>query len=142
MTSSEHQNPLYLNLELELGPGSEAIRLLELLPGTGDGPVEARLFCVQKPQDRPYEALSYTWGAKVKSRTIQVNGQLVHVNDNLFNALVSLRLEDRSRTLWVDALCINQKDNAEKQAQVAMMGTIYHETDTVLIFLGMPTAQS
>ena len=59
---SEYQHPLYLKQELGLGPGSEAIRLLELLPGIGDGLVETRLFCVQNPQDRPYAALSYTWG--------------------------------------------------------------------------------
>jgi len=40
--------------------------------------------------------------------------------------------------LWVDALSINQDDEAEKAVQVAMMGDIYHAAESVIIWLGHP----
>jgi hypothetical protein len=47
-------------------------------------------------------------------------------------------LEERTARsyLWIDALCINQKDEEEKTAQVTMMRQIYETADTVLVWLG------
>jgi len=39
----------------------------------------------------------------------------------------------------MDALCINQEDDAEKSHQVAMMGEIYRKAETVLAWLGPDT---
>lgn len=39
------------------------------------------------------------------------------------------------RILWVDAVCINQKDDAEKSIQVMMMGKIYSQASQVLVWL-------
>lgn len=47
------------------------------------------------------------------------------VTKNLHAALLRLRLEQEPRTLWVDAMCINQDDVAEKSFQVALMSDIY-----------------
>jgi len=71
-----------------------------------------------------------------------VNGKEVDITQNLGDALRSLRLPDRSRLLWVDAICINQSDNVEKSAVVATMGDIYRNAETVAIFLGIPTDRS
>jgi hypothetical protein len=38
--------------------------------------------------------------------------------------------------LWIDAICINQKDMDEKSTQVSMMGRIYSQTQKVIIWLG------
>ncbi|KAH6671499.1 heterokaryon incompatibility protein-domain-containing protein [Plectosphaerella plurivora] len=40
------------------------------------------------------------------------------------------------RTLWVDAVCINQTDNAEKSHQVARMDRIYRLAYRVVVWLG------
>ena len=37
--------------------------------------------------------------------------------------------------LWVDALCINQEDNAERARQVKLMGEIYSTAQKVLVWL-------
>ncbi|KKY28420.1 putative ankyrin and het domain protein [Phaeomoniella chlamydospora] len=38
--------------------------------------------------------------------------------------------------IWVDAICINQEDNIEKSAQVALMGKIYQSAKSVTVWLG------
>lgn len=38
--------------------------------------------------------------------------------------------------LWIDAVCINQEDPAEKRAQISLMGEIYASAQSVLVWLG------
>jgi hypothetical protein len=40
------------------------------------------------------------------------------------------------RPLWADAICINQSDQKEKAIQVSMMGKIYSNAQTVIVWLG------
>ena len=58
------------------------------------------------------------------------------VKANLHAALQSLRLRDKPRTLWINALCINQTNNEEHNAQVRRMKDIYSSAFRVLVFLG------
>ena len=44
---------------------------------------------------------------------------------------------DRNRRLWVDAICISQKDNDEKGPQVALMAQLYRNAESVLVWLGV-----
>ena len=53
-----------------------------------------------------------------------------------------LRYVDRPRVLWIDALCINQNDDSEKEKQVAMMGTIFERAQNVVIWLGSESKDS
>lgn len=47
-----------------------------------------------------------------------------------------LRPRSGIRTVWIDALCINQKDVIERETQVAMMKTIYQSSLRVVVYLG------
>ena len=60
----------------------------------------------------------------------------MNITQNLFVALRRLRHLEKSRTLWIDALCINQEDTKEKEVQVAMMGQIYSRASCGLLWLG------
>jgi hypothetical protein len=40
------------------------------------------------------------------------------------------------RTLWVDAVCVNQEDNDEKMQQVSQIRDIYMSARRVLVWLG------
>lgn len=61
----------------------------------------------------------------------------VRVTRNLLDALRALRRKGGARTLWMDALSINQLDPVEKTSQMSKMGEIYSLADQVLVWLGL-----
>jgi hypothetical protein len=87
-------------------------------------------------ENSDYEALSYVWGDATELREIEVSGKPLMVTSNLGDALVHLRYPIRTRTLWIDQLCINQGDSDEKAAQVAMMRDIYRNCTHCILWLG------
>jgi hypothetical protein len=84
-----------------------------------------------------YEALSYVWGEPESGASITLCGSCFPVTDNLAEALRHLRLTDRERLLWVDAICINQYDEEEKEMQVRSMHKIYRLAQRVIAWLGV-----
>ncbi|KAF4429317.1 Heterokaryon incompatibility protein 6 [Colletotrichum fructicola] len=91
-----------------------------------------------------YEALSYTWGDASDSLPAMLgpDGAQIMVTPNCFGALQDLRLQTSDRLLWIDAICINQKDDLEKTGQVRMMGRVYAASYQVVIHLGDETPSS
>lgn len=100
--------------------------------------------------DLQYEALSYVWGPTNSAVEIQVLGQpaseqphsTLSIGANLASALRYLRYGDQPRTLWVDAICINQQDIGERSAQVGRMGSIYSRATQVIVWLGPEAGDS
>lgn len=121
---------------LRLHPGATQIRLLTLLPGEREHPVRCELSVNSLRDDPVYEALSYTWGDPAAALPIWLNGQTFDVTANLYGALVELRDKSETRTLWVDAICINQRDLIELGEQVQHMRAIYQQASEVLVWLG------
>jgi hypothetical protein len=89
-----------------------------------------------------YEALSYCWGDPADNVRITVDGVDIDVTRNLESALRHLRRSMTPRRLWVDAVCINQLDNAERAVQVSRMSQIYAQASCVLIWLGPASENS
>jgi hypothetical protein len=122
----------------------DEIRLLRLEPGTGSAPLKCTLFHTRLGKSPTYDALSYMWGldhgpGQPKTTTLQTdNTRMMKVHENLGNALRCLRLKDQVRLLWVDAICINQANDAERGHQVRQMGRIYSQATTVRVWLGLP----
>ncbi|KIN02711.1 hypothetical protein OIDMADRAFT_119868, partial [Oidiodendron maius Zn] len=83
-----------------------------------------------------YEALSYEWGSLLPSYNLIINGAPFSIRKNLHDALISLRNQREGRVLWIDAICINQTDDAEKSQQVQIMHLIYSKADRVIGWLG------
>lgn len=111
-------------------------RLLTIHPANdGSQPVKCTLQVVHLNESPRYASLSYVWGDWEGSRSIELQGHSVLVTRNLHEALVELRSTDAPLTLWVDALCINQSDIPERNAQVALMGTVYENATEVLVFI-------
>lgn len=85
-----------------------------------------------------YEALSYTWGNASDLMPCPINGNShIMISRNLFCALQHLAAEDNGdRYLWVDQLCINQRDLIEKGHQVERMTQTYQKSSVTIIWLG------
>lgn len=67
---------------------------------------------------------------------LTLNGRPCHLGHNLHLALLNLRSLTSPLTLWVDAICINQADMEERNAQVALMSFIYTRATKVVAWLG------
>ena len=108
-----------------LDPGARSFRLLRLLHGSTEE-IECEIFeaVFQDEHLIPYEALSYAWGNLETPHTIKLNNKRLAITDNLHVALKHLRVEDEDRILWVDAICIDQKNERERGHQVQQMGDI------------------
>ena len=58
------------------------------------------------------------------------------MTDNLWLALWHLRLPDRKRIIWIDAICIDQSNIKERNRVVLRMKDIYERADEVIAWLG------
>ncbi|KAI0540225.1 HET-domain-containing protein [Xylaria digitata] len=81
-----------------------------------------------------YEAVSYGWGSSELTEEILVDRCRFPVTTSAFSLLLARRSVWRERTLWIDALCINQEDLQEKSEQVQLMRDIYHRASRVIAY--------
>lgn len=114
----------------------DQIRLLTIRPGNWLQGIECSLKISSLDSKPDYEALSYAWGDESKQHPIKVDGKQFNITLNLFLALRRLRGRIKDRGMWIDATCINQKDDNEKSVQVAMMRTIYSACTRAILWLG------
>ncbi|MCJ1263983.1 hypothetical protein MMC22_003854 [Lobaria immixta] len=113
------------------------IRLAYIAPAPQDAPIVCNLIHASLNSDVQYLALSYVWGDPSRTLPIQLDGHTFQVTENLEAALRHVRLISTSRTFWIDAVCINQTDIAERNQQVELMGTIYESAVQVQVWLGL-----
>lgn len=117
------------------------IRLLKLHPPSSpdDPELSVELVSTLLHDAPPFVALSYAWGDPLPRCEIRCSGRAVEIGPSLYGAL--RHLSDRNtggkeNWLWADALCINQDDNAEREAQVRIMSDIYAAATFTVIWLG------
>ncbi|KAK8054589.1 hypothetical protein PG994_009656 [Apiospora phragmitis] len=123
-----------------------SIRVVDLLSGAKEEVIHCELREVDLDRDlddrgAQYEALSYAWGDSHDRNVIQCDGQPLEVTVNCWHALRQLRRDDGVRTLWIDAICIDQsgdreESTRERNRQVQLMGRIYQRAARVLAWLG------
>jgi hypothetical protein len=111
------------------------IRLLQIKPGYALSTIECAFTYQDLHKNGDYVALSYTWGQAIPSIPILVNGTVTMVTENLYMALLHLR-KGKVTKVWVDALCINQKNMAERSIQVSQMAQVYQGASMVYVWLG------
>jgi Heterokaryon incompatibility protein (HET) len=146
---SEETADIEPKYEYDPFPKTAGIRLLILHGGNKAANIECSLVFRKNEE---YEALSYVWSQEsssndltsppmIKIRTESGTARFV-VSSNLLAALKELRHEHKRRRFWVDAICINQNDPAEKSAQVPLMAEIYSAATNVIVWLGEDTHES
>ncbi|KAI1455893.1 HET-domain-containing protein [Annulohypoxylon moriforme] len=126
----------YCYVPFGIEPDCNQFRILTLLPGSKEQPVECILEHGDVSNSSPYEAISYVWGDIRDKVNIRCNGKLLEISTNLDGVLRHFRSPLDNRTVWVDAVCINQDDDEERGRQVSRMKDIYSKAKEVLIWLG------
>lgn len=140
-----------LDVKYESLAGKDRIRLLYLSPSSDkvehEGssqakPLHGHLRCAGLSERPMFTAVSYTWasesGDRRMSETIFLGDtwEPLAITSNCAGALRQLRHSTETQVLWIDAVCINQLDEAEKTHQVGLMRDIYSSADLVKIYLG------
>jgi hypothetical protein len=87
-------------------------------------------------KSHPYHAVSYAAGDLKNKVRFDCDGRIFFIGFNLWQALVRLADLDLSCPIWVDALCINQRDSEEKSRQIQQMAQVYKQAQRVWIWLG------
>jgi hypothetical protein len=129
-------------------PGSgldldDSFRLVQLQAGKDDDAIIIHLSAVRLSNSPPFEALSYVWGDPNETVSIKVIavGAVeeffdIPITINCHAALKRLRKNDGTRSLWIDAVCINQHLIPEKNHQLNLISRIYAQATRVVIYLG------
>lgn len=120
-----------------LDHGSDSIRIITVLPDLShSGLVQCSMKHTTTKQSR-YTCLSYEWGLEVSSGgTILIDGKPFRVRQNLLRFLEVAREQPSKAAMWIDAICIDQANTAERSHQVHLMGKIYSGAAEVWIWLG------
>lgn len=118
------------------------IRLLRIESSPKDD--ELRFAIEHHPRSDPphYVAVSYTWGSEPPLHKLLVDGKLIKIRPNLWQALYYINTEKEAKDkewqfIWCDAVCINQADSAEKNEQIREMYTTYRNAAIVIAWLGI-----
>lgn len=146
-----------------LVPEKKQIRLLTILcEGTEpDDNIQCTLATYSLCQAPPYQAVSYVWGTAGQDEQIVCSGKGLDITETLRVLLSDVR--DQHRTgrethyhvnplgvpwaaemnlfspaefLWIDQICIDQNNLAERAEQVKIMSTVYERAEKVLVSLG------
>jgi hypothetical protein len=149
----------------QLDESKNEIRLLHIKPGVPGADIHCDLIHTSLGSCPVYKALSYTWGSSepehddsvLKDESVlgskendfnpnqstlpsvpcvYIDGSLMSVTPNLGAALRRLRSVSDPVILWVDAICINQANIQERNAQVRKMMNIYASAVEVCVWLG------
>lgn len=127
----EDNKDVYTSLDLT----TNSIRLIRTrseLSSTGLIQCDMRIGSIQNT----YTCLSYVWGEEPASQTILIGDKAMAIRPNLHDFLEQAMRRHHHRWFWIDALCINQSQIAERNHQVQQMGRIYAQADRVFSWLG------
>jgi len=110
---------------------------MDLKPGPWNQMFEIRLRTVSLDDAPSYQALSYVWGVNMATSAMIVDEMsYLVITQYLGNALRHVWSETEWKTLWIDAVCIDQSNDVEKVDQVRRILDIHRLAMRVLIWLG------
>lgn len=131
------------------------IRVLDLDPVHSESPpvaqaLHGRLRVLSELTDQEYTALSYVWAQEDPGTSERENRLIIHCNDHLHEALLGPNCwsalwhlckinRPLTLTIWVDSICIDQKNDEEKKQQISRMCHIYRSAQTTYFWLGEAT---
>ncbi|KAK3069458.1 hypothetical protein LTR53_012190 [Teratosphaeriaceae sp. CCFEE 6253] len=113
-------------------------RVLVVEPGLPEQPVRCT-FTTASLSDSAipaYETVSYVWGDTGLRGIVSVDGHDLDVPLTARKVLERMRDPDRPRTVWIDAVCIDQRNLRDRNYLVQLMCEIYSHTTVGFVWLG------
>jgi hypothetical protein len=134
-------SPRQLYEKHSLSPGTNLIRVLDVRYDSSRPEdatsLTAQMTVIDLATSPRYTALSYAWGRPLNSHNIVCDSTTpIRVSGNCYAALVALAKAHQNLRTWVEAVCIDQDNDAEKARQIDLMGEIYSRAETVYIWMG------
>ncbi|WQF82080.1 Putative heterokaryon incompatibility [Colletotrichum destructivum] len=138
---STHQGPKEAGLYTPLK--TNQVRLLRLNPDPDSDEVGS-LEIVELRDAPPYYALSHSWTSQHSYRDVLIDNRVVTLGADLAACVHRLsqlartnsELDPPVRHIWIDSICIDQSNLAERASQVSLMGQLYRTAIRTLIWLG------
>ncbi|KAF2177739.1 hypothetical protein K469DRAFT_676716 [Zopfia rhizophila CBS 207.26] len=118
------------------------IRLLGLLPGKNEMPLEGTIHHVSLENPGEFLALSYAWGTATKPFVLSTPDGNIPITLSLDSALRSIRDAESPTRIWADAICIDQETHLEKCIQIRLLRKIFQAAEGVVAWLGNGTDNS
>jgi hypothetical protein len=132
---SEYAKFVHCTLDLKLPHNGRLLQIESLDP---DGTLRCAIYNNVNLQKTAYRAVSYEWGDLRTTKQIILGDARYTIRQNLYDFLRSLIAQGLiDELLWIDAICIDQLNDVEKNHQVAQMATIYTGAEQVYIWLGL-----
>ncbi|OQU95015.1 Ankyrin repeat-containing protein [Cladophialophora immunda] len=135
---NDGQWPQYSGFQA-LQPERREIRLLQQNTEADTHSMRYKMAHASLQRDPEYFAVSYCWGAPVPDgalKEIFLNGLSVRIRPTLYSFLETITIHYPGIRIWIDAICINQSDGAERNNQISIMGDIFKGAKCVLVWLG------
>ncbi|KAK2752917.1 hypothetical protein CKAH01_06158 [Colletotrichum kahawae] len=119
------------------------VRLLRLNPDPDSDEVGS-LEVVELRDASPYYALSHSWTTQQSYHDVLINNRVITLGADLAACVHRLSQLARSNSeldppvchIWIDSICIDQSNLAERASQVSLMGQVYRGAIRTLIWLG------
>jgi hypothetical protein len=102
---------------------NDEIRILHIQPGEMKDTIFIELSHEKLDENiSPYHALSWAWGSGPSNNEIRIKDKgskdqtvfTIKIKENLASALRHLRWRHKIKSLWVDAICINQIEQMDE----------------------------
>jgi hypothetical protein len=111
-----------------------ALEAIDIRGASASLQCELAVFCLDSVPS--YIALSYCWGDRNTTYPLSCLRQELQTQENLHAVLMRLRAVSFQDWLWIDAVCINQQNDEEKNQQIPLMRFIFSQAHMVLGWLG------
>ena len=120
----------------------DQVRLVKLLPGTEDEPLQLELHTYLLAEAPPFDALTYNRRSRKPDCNVICDGCELPVVPETYHILRSLRCARASRLLWTDHISMNQNDWNERTSYIQMLGQINHTAVRTLVCVPHDNIQS
>ncbi|KAI1078188.1 heterokaryon incompatibility protein-domain-containing protein [Whalleya microplaca] len=122
--------------EYEPIQGSQSTRILTLSAGKELDRLTGSLETLWVGGDQKYKALSYVWGEQSPMDFAYIDGKRLAITKSLSTALRQFRSKSSPVSIWVDQICIDQKNTVERSQQVKLMHAIFKNASRIVAWLG------